>query len=250
MPIVRAGAPHRRLLPLLAVLAVASCAKPPPSAYVSATAAGRAASAAAIGKNAVGESCTIQSSGDAADIYCGTWQQPSARVREGAATAASDLAAIATASPWRAGIEQRYACEKPAATTILDGRPAELLNCTQRRGGWPHVALVALVSDHAWYADGVLPAATVMERAIGVRAGLLRADAEPASSAADALLAQRLAAQSVSSGDIGQFDTLMAAGSAPTSPATPPRPRPRSAPRSRCSRRRWAPTTPTPPVWR
>ena len=120
--------------------------------------------------------------------------------------------AIATASPWRAGIEQRYACEKPAATTILDGRPAELLNCTQRRGGWPHVALVALVGGHAWYADGVLPAATVMERAIGVRAGLLRADAAPPSSAADALLAQRLAAQSVSSGDIGQFDTLMAAG--------------------------------------
>ncbi len=212
MPFDRAGAPRRRLLPLLAVLAVASCAKPPPSAYVSATAAGRAASAAAIGKNAVGETCTIQSSGDAADIYCGTWQQPSARVREGEGAAASDLATIATASPWRAGIEQRYACEKPAATTILDSRPAELLNCTQRRGGWPHVALVALVNGRVWYADGVLPAATVMERAIGVRAGLLRADAEPASSAADALLAQRLAAQSVSSGDIGQFDTLMAAG--------------------------------------
>ncbi len=208
--LVRAG---RGLLPpLLLLLAIASCARPPQSAYVSGAAAGKATAAVAIGHNSVGESCTIQDAGAAADIYCGTWQQPSARVRAGEAASASVLPAIATASPWRSGIEQRYACEKPMATTILDGRPAELLNCTQRRGGWPHVAMVALVSGHVWYADGVLPAATVMERAIGVRAGLLRADAEPASSAADALLAQRLAAQSVSSGDIGQFDALMAAG--------------------------------------
>ncbi len=202
----------KHLLPLLLLLAAASCARPPQSAYVTGTAAGRAATAATIGKNSVGENCTIQNSGDTADIYCGTWQQPSARVREGEAAGAADLAGLATASPWRAGIEQRYACEKPTATAILDGRQAELLTCTQRRGGWPHVALIALVNGRLWYADGVLPAATVMERAIGVRAGLLRADAEPASSAADALLAQRLAAQSVSSGDIGQFDTLMAAG--------------------------------------
>ena len=40
----------------------------------------------------------------------------------------------------------------------------------------------------------------------------MRADAAPPSSAADALLASRLAAQAFSSGDIGQFDALMAAG--------------------------------------
>ena len=202
----------RRLLPLLLLAAFAGCARPPASAYVAGV-AGKAPAAAGIGRNAVGETCTIQDTGQgAADIYCGTWQQPSARVRAGAAATADDLATIAAASPWRAGLDIRYACEKPTATTILDNRPAVLLACTQRRGGWPHAALVAFIDGRVWYADGVLPAATVMERAIGVRAGLLRADAVPADSAADALLAQRLAAQSVSSGDIGQFDALMAAG--------------------------------------
>jgi CHAT domain-containing protein len=210
----------RNRFALALLLALAGCARPPASAYTAGAVAGKPAAQTSIGKNAVGEACTIQDaagSGGAADIYCGTWQQPSARVRpaadqSGAAATAAALPDIATASPWRAAIDQRYACEKPTATTILDGRPAELLTCTQRRGGWPHVALVALAGGQLWYADGVLPAATVMERAIGVRAGLIRADAAPPSSAADALLAQRLAAQSVSSGDIGQFDRLMVAG--------------------------------------
>ena len=203
--------PGRVALLLSVLLPLFGCATPPPSAYVSG--GGKAAAAAAIGNNSVGEACTIQDAeGGSADIYCGTWQQPSARVREGEAGEATALAAIATASPWRAGIDQRFACEAPHATTILDSRPAELLTCTQRRGGWPHVALVALVDHRLWYGDGVLPAATVMERAIGVRAGLIRADAVAPSSAADALLAQRLAVQSVSSGDIGQFDRLMTAG--------------------------------------
>jgi CHAT domain-containing protein len=194
------------------LLGLAGCAVPPPSAYVKSFAAQKPAAQTAIGKNAVGEACTLEPIDSGADIFCGTWQQPSARVRAGEAVAAGDLARIATASPWRAGIDQRYECQAPAATTILDGHPAELLQCTQRRGGWPHVALVALVGGHVWYADGVLPAAPVMQRAIGVRAGLISADAAPPSSAADALLATRLAAQSVRSGDIGQFDTLMAAG--------------------------------------
>ena len=201
-----------RLAALLLLAGLVACTRPPATAYYSGG-AGKAAEAQSIGKNAVGENCTIQDAGGgAADIYCGTWQQPSARVRAGEAASAAELPSIAAASPWRAGIDTRFACEKPTSTTILDGRPAELLACTQRRGGWPHVAMVTDISGRLWYGDGVLPAATVMERAIGVRAGLLRADAIPASSAADALLAQRLAAQSVSSGDIGNFDKLMLGG--------------------------------------
>ena len=57
-----------------------------------------------------------------------------------------------------------------------------------------------------------MPAAQVMERSIGVLAGVMRADAAPPSSDADALLASRLAARAFSSGDVGQFDQLMAAG--------------------------------------
>jgi CHAT domain-containing protein/tetratricopeptide (TPR) repeat protein len=72
--------------------------------------------------------------------------------------------------------------------------------------------MIALVNNTIWYADGVLPAAQVMERSIGVLAGVTRADAVAPTSGADALLASRLAAKAFSSGDVGQFDTLMAAG--------------------------------------
>jgi CHAT domain-containing protein len=194
------------------LLLMAGCARPPATAYVHG-AGGSTAGQVSIGKNSVGEACTIQDSGpSSANVYCGTWQQPSARVRGGQAATAAELASIAASGPWRAAMDQQYVCQAPTSTTILNGLPAQLLQCTQRMGGWPHVAVVALADGRAWYGDSVLPAATVMERAIGVRAGLIKPDTVPPSSEADALLAQRLAAQSVSSGDIGQFDTLMAAG--------------------------------------
>jgi hypothetical protein len=203
-----------QLIGLVLLAVCVGCTTPPPTAYVNATGgSGKPAAQEAIGKNAVGEACTMQETGEtSADLYCGTWQQPSARLRGGEAASPDTLASIAANSSWRAALDQRFACQAPETTTILDARPAQLLQCTQRVGGWPHVGVVALIGGRAWYGDGVLPAATVMERAIGVRAGLIKPDAVMASSGADALLAQRLAAQSVSSGDIGQFNTLMAAG--------------------------------------
>ena len=146
-------------------------------------------------------------------MFCGTWQQPSARVRSGGP---GNCRATCRSSPpparGAAGIDNRFRCEPPVATTILGGNPAELMQCTRLVGGWAHVAMVALVNNTIWYADGVLPAAQVMERSIGVLAGVARADTVAPTSGADALLASRLAAQAFSSGDIGQFDTLMAAG--------------------------------------
>ncbi len=208
-----------RLLALLATLLPFGCATPPPDAYVHGAQADGARPAAqlSIGKNSVGEDCTQQAgSGQGAaagaDVFCGTWQQPSARVRSGGPGSAAQLAQLAAASPWRSGIDIRYRCDAPVATTILGGDPAELMQCTQRVGGWAHVAMVALVNDTIWYCDGVLPAAQVMQRSIGVLAGVERADAVAPTSGADALLASRLAAKAFSSGDIGQFDALMAAG--------------------------------------
>ena len=75
-------------------------------------------------------------------------------------------------------------------------------------GAWD-MALIFIVCLASW---GLHGPARVMERSIGVLAGVIRADAAPVNSAADALLASRLAAQAFSSGDVGQFDTLMAAG--------------------------------------
>ena len=199
----------------LLLLPLTGCEKPPASAYTHGpVGTGATTAQVSIGQNAVGEKCT-QTTGDpqSADIYCGTWQQPSARVRAGApGDNGRNLGELATASPWRAGMDTRFRCEAPVATSILGSNPAELMQCTRLVGGWAHVAMVASVNGRVWYADGVLPAAKVMERAIGVLAGVTRADAAPVSSAADSLLASRLAAQAFSSGDIGQFDTLMAAG--------------------------------------
>ena len=72
---------------------------------------------------------------------------------------------------------------RPRATTILGNDPAELMQCTRLVGGWAHVAMVAAVNGTIWYADGVLPAARVMERSIGVLAGVMKPDAAPVSSA-------------------------------------------------------------------
>jgi CHAT domain-containing protein len=204
-----------RLLSLLAALLLASCEKPPADAYVHGAQRSGAKPVAqvSIGKNSVGEDCTQEAeTGQSADVFCGTWQQPSARVRSGGAGNAGELAQLATASQWRSGLDNRFRCETPVATTILGGNPAELMQCTRLVGGWAHVAMVALVNNTVWYADGVLPAAQMMERSIGVLAGVTRADAVAPTSGADALLASRLAARAFSSGDIGQFETLMGAG--------------------------------------
>jgi CHAT domain-containing protein/tetratricopeptide (TPR) repeat protein len=199
---------------LLAVLLLFGCQTPPNTAYVKGVAnTAKPVAQVAIGKNSVGEDCTQQAdTGQSADVFCGTWQQPSARVRAGGAGTADALVQLATASPWRSAIDSRFRCEQPVATTILGGQAAELMQCTQRVGGWAHVAMVSLVNGTVWFADGVLPAAQVMERSIGVLSGVSRADAAAPTSGADALLASRLAAKAFSSGDIGQFDGLMSAG--------------------------------------
>ena len=203
------------LTPLLLASWLVACDKPPPDVYVaSSVSVTKSDGQVSIGKNAVGEDCT-QASSDLpggvrkADVFCGTWNQPSATMRSGAE---GDLAQLATDSPWRKGINERFRCDAPTSTTILGGQPAQLMQCTRLVGGWAHVAMVARVSGKVWFADGVLPAAAPMERSIGVLAGVTRADAAPVSSAADALLASRLAAQSFGSGDVGQYDALMKAG--------------------------------------
>ena len=182
-----------------------------------------------------------------ADVFCGTWQQPSARVRSGGPGSAAELAQLATASQWRSGIDIRFRCDAPVATTILGGSPAELMQCTQRVGGWAHVAMVALVNNAVWYADGVLPAAQVMERSIGVLAGVERADTV----AAD--LGRRCAAGEPAGGQgiqLRRYRPVRRAdgGRHARQPGGQSRLRRRapSAPRSRCSRRRWARTIRTP----
>ena len=206
----------RRAILALALL-LSACAVPPPESYV----AGRTQASGgglALGRNAVGEACTEQPSPagqGATDVYCGSWQQPSGSIRPAGRAAASELAALAVSGPWRAGIDQRFACGEPRLTTILDGMPAAVMACTRRQGGWPHMAFVSSIDGNAWTADGVLTAFPAIERAVGVVSGRLPAEAATTlhSSGADALLADRMAAQAFASGDIGQYDDLMVLGS-------------------------------------
>jgi CHAT domain-containing protein len=199
---------------LLLALCLASCAKPPSSAYDSGTAAASAGPGLNLGQNTAGEACNSQTTATGADVYCGSWDQPSAHVQAGGPASATDLTALATTSPWRAALEGAYSCGAPAPGSILNGAPAAILTCTQRFGGWPHIALAAIIGAKVYYADGVPAALPPMQRAIGVVSGTLAAGAAgtAAVAASDQVLAQRLAAQAFSSGDIGHYDALMRLG--------------------------------------
>jgi CHAT domain-containing protein len=208
--------PSRRLIfiaVLATSLALSACQKPPATAYDTAGGTAGTGTGLSVGDNTAGEACTSQATPTGADIYCGSWDQPSAHVQNGG-PAGTDLASLAATSTWRAALDGAYACGVPSPGTILNGVPAEFLSCTQRFGGWPHVGLVAAIAGTVWYADGVLPAVPPMQRAIGVASGTVPASAAASTAvASDQVLAQRLAAQAFSSGDIGHYDALMALGS-------------------------------------
>src|ERR1700761_5758922 len=172
---------------------LASCAQPPQSAYVGGTrGGGQAEKGVSLGQNASGESCNQLPSGAAGtvDIFCGTWQQPAARVSADGPADAASLMTLATNGPWRDTLNERFSCDAPRATTILQGDPAAVLQCTRRIGGWPQVALVAIAAGRLYQADGILPTLPLIERSIGAQSGQLSAPtvALP-QSAADSLLA-------------------------------------------------------------
>ncbi|HYZ61103.1 MAG TPA: hypothetical protein VE650_01515, partial [Acetobacteraceae bacterium] len=196
-----------------AALLLAACTTPPPDAYSSR--AGGAAQGVPIGRDASNEACVQQARGDggSVDVFCGTWQQPSASIRRVGPGGPDALAAIANGGPWRAALNSRFACADPQRTTVLN-EPALILSCTRKIGGWPQVALVASIGGQAYVADGIQPALPVIPRAIGVMAGRVapeRAAALPRSGA-EALMASRLAAQAFSAGDVGQYEDLIKLG--------------------------------------
>jgi CHAT domain-containing protein len=196
----------KKLLLLSVLVVPVSCATPPAADYVAGGTA-RTAGAVSAGQDTAGEACTRQPSPDGgADIYCGDWDQPSAHLRPVPAAPLAELAA-----ELRASLAARFDCEDPGPPTPLEGGQALVMACTRRVGGWPYAALVTVSGSQAWMADGVRPAIPVMARAIATLSG--RAPAPGGDAAAtDPLLARRLAARAFSSGDIGQYETLMQAG--------------------------------------
>jgi CHAT domain-containing protein len=184
---------HRGLLLLRFVIfcaVLASCAVPPPDAYVK---GGHGSGAIDLGSNAAHETCSLQRGATDSQIYCGTYLEPAGKVVT--PEQAGDPAAFLAESGWRSVFDGRFLCGTPGQTTVFDS-PAATLSCTRRQGGWPHVVLAVRLGGTLYVADGVKPVETILLRAIGVVAG--RLVAKPAVAANEAGLAtQRDAAQAI-----------------------------------------------------
>ncbi len=174
-----------------------------------------------VGNNQVGEACEYRPNSlrdvdlDAARAYgvwCGTWLQPSGRIYEATQqrSGAAQLTDVANTSLWRSYLNQRLTCAAPAATTILDGVPAVLLQCSEHNGGWPHVALATTIGGKTFLMDGVPSATPAIEATVAI----LTDHAAPAAtrSAAAELVGQRLASQPFGSGDLDRYYGLMQLG--------------------------------------
>ena len=87
------------------------------------------------------------------------------------------------------------------------------MQCTRRVGGWAASGDGDGGRWHCRYLDGVSASVPVMARSLAIMTGQ-SSGGEAASRlpGADALLATRLAAQATKSGDIGEYEHLMAAG--------------------------------------
>ena len=212
-----------RLLTGLALVALGGCGSLPPNALVSDTASATAQAGTAVGKNQVGEACEYRPSslrdvdldaGRAFGVWCGTWRQPSGRIFE--ATEKRDgtapLRQLATASLWRSYLDQRATCTAPASTSILDNVPAVLMQCTERNGGWPHVAIAATYGGKTFMTDGVPSAVPAIEATVASLAGHPIADTATSRSAAGKLVDQRLTTQPFGSGDLDRYYGLMRLG--------------------------------------
>ncbi|MGG5809330.1 CHAT domain-containing protein [Falsiroseomonas sp. CW058] len=213
----------RKTLPALVLLGLlGACTSPPPEAYVAG--ANSLDPGEPAGQDSRGEACLMSRGAAprsdlpvlrARDIFCGGYTQPAARVAELRGPAErEDLMRIATGGLWRTALDSRVAaCAAPQETRVAGNRPALLLSCTRRNGGWPHVALVAQGPEGPVLADGVPTVLPVIER---IAAGQAPASggAAVARSAALELAAQRQAAAAFGANEVGGYERLMALGRA------------------------------------
>jgi CHAT domain-containing protein len=191
---------------LLLAIGVVSCNKPPASAYVSAS---TSASGTPIGKNTTGDDCTlVDRGGNGADIFCGAWGQPSARIRSGGPAGSANLTALATSSPWRAELESHFTCGDPRS----ESSGTIVLQCNRRSGGWPQIAMITTAGGTVWLTDGVPAAFPVIQRGVAKLAGGNVDVAAASNTQLSADMASYLAARAYSAGDIAQYEGLMTAG--------------------------------------
>ena len=187
------------LLLLSPLVWLAGCQTPPPEAYVARSHA--EGDGVVIGRNAADEVCrqyVLPSGG--ADLYCGTWKQPAARVR----LIAGSGALAGQASRFAAALAPRVTdCGEPQPLVFPGADTALQMACTRSASGSPQLALAAQLGGRAWFADGIPVALPVIERSIAVLAGRASPDAELA------LAPPPAATRSLGANDLGLYQALM-----------------------------------------
>lgn len=127
-----------------------------------------------VGDNLLGEVCRLDAapakgSEQVFDIYCGSWEQPSARLLRNRQP--GSLESLASSGGWRSRLDAYASCAPPHPLTVLGDIPALALDCTIRQGGWPYQGLVLRLGDDAWLGDSIPASAPVLEKAIGQLTG-------------------------------------------------------------------------------
>ena len=188
------------LFALILGTGLASCTQPPADRFVGG--AGRQGGTSLdLGLNTASEPCSLQASGDEADIHCGTYVEPAGRVSR--FTQAGGIGEFMATSAWRKRFDGRFLCVDPTPAAV-GGTSALVLSCTRRQGGWPHVAVATSFDGTLYVADGIRPVQSVLSQAILVMAE--RASAVPVDVAERrGLASQRLAARAESAEGAGAF---------------------------------------------
>jgi CHAT domain-containing protein len=172
-----------------------------------------------VGENLIGEPCRLinapketklPETWSAYDIYCGTWEEPSAHIYR--TTATTSEKELATSGIWRDRLDNFVNCQPPTATSILDNLSASALDCTFRVGGWPYQAITARIDDKTFLADTIPSAYPVVERAIGLLTDRLNQDqaTDTATISGEVKrLEARLASAQYSTGDLSHYRDLL-----------------------------------------
>jgi CHAT domain-containing protein/Tfp pilus assembly protein PilF len=170
------------------------------------------------GKNLLDEPCRVASKPTDKNIpevegvfelFCGRWEEPSARIV--LSNNAAPLDQLATRGIWRTSLNALAVCKAPVSTVVLGDVPALSLDCAMRRGGWPYQALVTRLGKQTFLSESIPAAAPVVERALAVLSGR-RDSAEGAEgelSAEISGLEARVDAKLYSAGDISGYRDLL-----------------------------------------
>jgi len=117
---------------------------------------------AGVGENLIGEPCRVVSAPDQAapaggqaayNVFCGKWEQPSARIVRVDSSATAEQ--LATGGAWRERLDAFATCRPPVETATLEGIPAVALDCSLQRGGWPYQALAARIGNSAYLGESI-----------------------------------------------------------------------------------------------